>query len=44
MDRLAMILDHARATHRRVRAVDVIPALNPTVIFEDESSDKQSNQ
>ncbi len=44
MDRLAMILDHARATHRRVRTVDVIPALNPTVIFEDESSDKQSNQ
>ncbi len=35
MDRLAMILDHARATHRRVRAVNVIPTLNPTVIFED---------
>lgn len=41
MDRLAMILDHAHATHRRVRAVDVIPSLNPTVIFEDQSSEKQ---
>lgn len=34
MDRLALILDHARATHRRVRSVNVIPTLNPTVIFE----------
>ncbi len=41
MDRLAMILDHARATHRRVRAVDVIPAINPTVIFEDPSPNQQ---
>lgn len=41
MDRLAMILDHAHATHRRVRSVDVIPSLNPTVIFEDQSSEKQ---
>lgn len=41
MDRLAMILDHARATHRRVRAVDVIPSLNPTVIFEEQAPEKQ---
>lgn len=40
MDRLAMILDHAHATHRRVRAVNVIPSLNPTVIFEDSPTTK----
>lgn len=37
MDRLAMILEHARATKRSVRSVNVIPSLNPVVIFGPES-------
>lgn len=36
MDRLAMIFDHARATHRKLRSVNVIPALNPVAVFEEE--------
>lgn len=36
MDRLAMILDHARATHRKLRSANVIPALNPVAVFEED--------
>ncbi len=30
MERLALILGHARATHRRIRSINIVPALNPT--------------
>ncbi len=33
MERLAMILEHCRATHRRPRSINVIPRINPTVIY-----------
>ncbi len=42
MDRLAMILEHARSTHRHARSINVIPRLNPTIIYrsEDEQAAK----
>lgn len=33
MERLAMILEHARATGRQVRSANVIPRINPTVKY-----------
>ncbi len=33
MDRLAMILEHARATHRHAASINVIPRMNPTIIY-----------
>lgn len=33
MERLAMILEHCRATQRRARSINVVPRLNPTVIY-----------
>lgn len=33
MERLAMILEHCRATHRPPRSINVIPRINPTVIY-----------
>lgn len=33
MERLALILEHARATGRIVRTANVIPALNPVAVF-----------
>ncbi len=33
MDRLAMILEHARATQRHAASINVIPRINPTVIY-----------
>lgn len=36
LSRLAMILEHARATKRDVRSVNVIPRINPAVIYADE--------
>lgn len=33
IERLAMILEHARATNRKAREVNVIPRLNPTVRY-----------
>lgn len=33
MERLSMILEHCRATHRRPRSINVIPRINPTVIY-----------
>lgn len=33
MERLAMILEHARATGRKVRSANVIPRINPTVKY-----------
>lgn len=43
VDRLVMIIEHARATGRAVRSANVIPALNPTATFAPLSSesDKQ---
>lgn len=35
MERLAMILEHARATNRKVRSANVIPRINPTVKYEE---------
>ena len=35
MERLAMILEHCRATQRRPRSINVIPRINPTVIYAD---------
>lgn len=35
VDRLARILDHARATKRTVLRTNVIPRINPTVIYKD---------
>ncbi len=37
MDRLATILDHARATHRHAASINVIPRLNPTIIYREDS-------
>lgn len=37
MERLAMILEHARATNRKASAVNVIPRINPTVQYAGES-------
>lgn len=36
MERLAMILEHARATKRTVRSINVIPRINPTVTYAEE--------
>lgn len=36
MERLSMILEHCRATHRRPRSINVIPRINPTVIYADQ--------
>lgn len=33
MERLVMILEHCRATQRRPRSINVIPRINPTVIY-----------
>lgn len=33
MERLAMVLEHARATGRTIRSADVIPSINPAVIY-----------
>ncbi len=33
MDRLAMILEHARATQRHAASINVIPRINPTIIY-----------
>ncbi len=40
MERLAMILEHCRATHRSPRSINVIPRINPTVIYAEETSAK----
>ena len=40
MERLAMILEHCRATHRSPRSINVIPRINPTVIYAEEASAK----
>lgn len=39
MERLAMILEHCRATHRHARSVNVIPRINPTVIYAETPAD-----
>ena len=37
MERLAMILEHCRATRRHARSINVIPRINPTVIYAGEN-------
>lgn len=44
MDRLAMILDHARATGRTVRSANVIPSLNPVATFAPEPPPDKSKK
>lgn len=34
MERLAMVLEHARATGRTIRSANVIPRINPVVVYE----------
>lgn len=40
MERLAMILEHARATKRKAREINVIPRINPTVRYVEEAPKK----
>lgn len=42
MERLAMILEHARATKRTVRSINVIPRINPTVTYAEEKKEAQA--
>lgn len=44
MDRLAMILEHARATGRIVRSANVIPSLHPVAIFAPEQEKRQTDK
>ncbi len=37
MERLAMILEHCQATQRKARSINVIPRINPTVIYAPDS-------
>lgn len=41
MERLSVILDHARATGRAVRSANVIPVLNPVAVFAPPAPPKQ---
>lgn len=38
VSRIAMMLAHARATHRRIRSLNVIPRDNPTAVFADDAA------
>ncbi len=40
-DRLAMILEHARATKRHARTVNVIPRMNPTIIYRESGEEEK---
>ncbi len=40
MERLSMILEHCRATRRHARSINVIPRINPTVIYADSQAQK----
>lgn len=42
MERLAMILEHARATKRTVRSINVIPRINPTVTYAEEKKGEKA--
>jgi hypothetical protein len=42
MERLAMILEHCRATHQAPRSINVIPRINPTVIYAKENNSAQN--
>lgn len=39
MERLAMVLEHARATGRSIRSANVIPRLNPVVVYEKDKTE-----
>ena len=41
MERLAMILEHCRATQRLPRSINVIPKINPTVIYAESPKEKK---
>ncbi len=44
MERLAMLLEHTRATHRKARSINVIPKINPTVVYQEEKESKSSSK
>lgn len=44
MERLAMILEHARATGKKVRSTNVIPRINPTVNYIDDPQPQESQE
>lgn len=44
MERLAMVLEHARATKRFIRSANVIPRQNPVVIFMDTPQSSDAHQ
>ena len=35
LERLAMVLEHSRVTRKPIRSVNVIPKINPAVIYAD---------
>ncbi len=37
MERLSMVLEHARATNRTIRSANVIPMINPVVTFAEDT-------
>lgn len=41
MERLAMVLEHARATGRTLRSANVIPTINPVVTFRESKAEPQ---
>ncbi len=42
MDRLSMILEHARATHRHAASINVIPRINPTIIYREKAEEPKA--
>ena len=44
MERLAMLLEHGRATGRHIRSANVIPAINPTVIYSEKHEAQDTEQ
>lgn len=44
MERLAMILEHCRATGRHPRSINVVPRINPTVTYAEDTPASQSGK
>ncbi len=44
MDRLAMILEHTRTTHRHASSINVIPRINPTIIYREDGQEDKAEQ
>ena len=43
VDRLHMILEHARATGKKLSAINVVPAINPTATFIEPETEKEED-